>query len=190
MNNNTILPGVMLQWTKGDKIGNVEKIASHDSEWTMFQSGSKIATSLINEFMIPIEGEPLDFRTSQVLEKDSKGPIGPTGSIGVTGYGPSSNLIENPPGIMDIPEKMQKNSPIKTLFNKLKKTDVVNLNLTFEVKIPTVDVFDIISTSFDENEVLVELDLYILNQISQNTLNVKLRSAVEDLILTFYKKNI
>ena len=52
----------VLQWIKGDKIGDVETVKGIDNEWTVFESGGRIYTELINEFLLPIQGEPLDFR--------------------------------------------------------------------------------------------------------------------------------
>ena len=51
----------VLQWIKGDKIGDVETVIGIDNEWTMFESGGRIYTELINEFLSPVQGEPLDF---------------------------------------------------------------------------------------------------------------------------------
>ena len=162
---------IILQWTKGDKIGNVEKISTQDSEWTVFQSGSRIATGLINEFMIPLEGEPLDLNPLEILE--------PTGS---NRPGP------HPTGIQISPEPVKEN-PIKTLFGKQKKTDKVDLKLTFSISVPAKDIFDIISMTFDEDEVVAELDSFISAQINPEILKDTLRTSIKELIKTRYKSN-
>lgn len=163
---------ITLQWTKGDKIGNVEKISTQDSEWTVFQSGSRIATGLINEFMIPLEGEPLDLNPLPEL-------LGPTGS---NGLGPHPTEIQGS-------IKHTKENPIKTLFGKQKKTDKVDLKLTFSISVPAKDIFDIISMTFDEDEVVVELDSFISAQINPEILKDTLRTTIEELIKTRYKTN-
>lgn len=170
MDNSTGTQEITLQWIKGDKIGNVETVANQDSEWTTFKSGARIATSLINEFMIPIEGEPLDLNPVQpVLDgpTDTKGPLPPTG----------------------VRVDKRKDNPIKTLFDKQKKTDKVDLKLTFSIKVPSKDIFDIISMSFDEDEVLVELDSFISNQIDAEILKDTLRTSIEELIQKRFKTN-
>jgi hypothetical protein len=163
---------ITLQWIKGDKIGNVETVANQDSEWTTFKSGSRIATSLINEFMILLEGEPLDFDPTQP-------PL--DGPRGTNGPGP------HPSGERGINKK--KDNPIKTLFDKQKKTDKVDLKLTFSINVPSKDIFDIISMSFDEEEVLVELDSFISNQIDTEVLKDTLRTSIEELIQKRFKTN-
>ena len=50
-----------LQWIKGDKIGSVEVIKTTEDGWTIFESGGRISTSLISEFLEPLDGDPLDF---------------------------------------------------------------------------------------------------------------------------------
>ena len=173
MDNSTGTQELTLQWVKGDKIGNIEKVSSQDNEWTIFQSGSRISTGLIHEFMIPIEGEPLSFDPTQpVLE-------GPTGSVGP---GP------HPAGISES-AKSAKENPIKTLFNKQKKTDKVDLKLSFSINVPAKDIFDIISMTFDEEEVITELDSFISNQIDPSILKDTLRTSIEELIINRYKLN-
>lgn len=161
-----------LQWIKGDKIGNVEKLSSQDEEWTVFESGSRIATGLINEFMIPVEGEPLDLNPSSIPpvaaefnKADSR----------VTGTRTSTKSV--------------KENPIKTLFDKQKKTDKVDLKLTFSINVPSKDIFDIISMTFDEDEVVMELDSFISTQINSEILKDTLRTSIEELINTRYKIN-
>jgi hypothetical protein len=166
---NMLEEGQQLQWTKGDKIGTVEEISMHENEWTKFKSGSRIATSLINEFMIPIEGEPLDF--NQVSEKP------------LIQNKVDTNLIN-----ANRSSKLNKNSnPIKILFDKQKKTENIELNLKFLINVPSSDIFDIINMSFDESEVTEELNSFILNQINETLLKDTLTKAVETLILEKYK---
>ncbi len=166
---NMLEEGQQLQWTKGDKIGTVEEISMHENEWTKFKSGSRIATNLINEFMIPIEGEPLDF--NQVSEKP------------LIQNKVDTNLIN-----ANSSSKLNKNSnPIKILFDKQKKTENIELNLKFLINVPSSDIFDIINMSFDESEVTEELNSFILNQINETLLKDTLTKAVETLILEKYK---
>lgn len=163
---------ITLQWAKGDKIGNVEKIASQDSEWTVFQSGSRIATDLIHEFMIPLVGEPLDLNPIPEMLR----PIG-------------SNGLESHPTRVQVSSKPIKENPIKTLFDKQKKTDKVDLTLNFSINVPAKDIFDIISMTFDEDEVIAELDSFISAQINQEILKDTLRTSIEELIKNRYKSN-
>lgn len=169
MRPSTVTPDVTLQWIKGDKVGNVECVIMQDSEWTMFQSGGRIATEIINEFMIPIEGEPLDLNIQpQIIE-----------SIGSNGPGPRSTGIQG--SIKPVRE-----NPIKTLFDKQKKTDQINLEFSIPVNVPLTDIFNIISMSFDEEEVLRELDSFITNQVNIENIKDTLQKSIHELIIKRY----
>lgn len=162
---NTDTQEVRLQWIKGDKVPNVEKVVSQDGEWTLFESGSRIATNLIHEFMLPIEGEPLDFDIADAIQ-------------------PIQNNVNN----QAVKTQVKKyDNPIRTLFNKQKKTDKVDLKLNFSINVPTKDIFSIISMTFDEDEVVMELDSFISDQIDASFIKDTLRTAIEELIDTRYK---
>jgi hypothetical protein len=169
MDNSIESPGLLkiesLQWIKGDKIGSVEQIATQEGEWTIFHSGARIATNLINEFMIPIEGEPLDLNPVQAI------PNGPIATNGPASQPPSERIVNK-----------QKDNPIKTLFDKQKKTDSIDLKLTFSINVPSKDIFDIISMTFDEDEVINELNSFISNQINPDVLKDTLKTSIEELI--------
>lgn len=157
--------GQRLQWSKGEKIGNVEIITTQDSEWTTFNSGARIATDLINEFMIPIDIEPLDFTQIELAT----------------------------PGAVNIPTPIKvdvvNKNPIRILFNKQKKIDTLDLTLTFPINTPTRDIFDIINETFDEAEVIDELTAFIMDQINTESVHAKLIAEVHGLITKrFYTK--
>lgn len=155
--------GQQLQWTKGEKLGNVETITLQDSEWTTFNSGSRIATDLINEFMIPIDIEPLDFIQAE--------PV------------PLIAVSKPTPIKVDAVNK----NPIRTLFNKQKKTDTLDLTLAFPINTPMRDIFDIINETFDEAEVIDELTAFILDQINIESIQAKLTAEIHSLITKRFK---
>lgn len=174
MNGNVDTQEIFLQWIKGDKIGNVEKIETQDGEWITFQSGSRIATELLNEFLIPIEGEPLDFK-----------PINPD----LTVPGENALTFTSPQRTVKDDRIFTKvDNPIKTLFDKQKKTDTVNLDFSIPINVPHKDIFNIINMSFDEDEVLKELNSFISNQVSIDHIKDTLKQAINELIDTQYNK--
>ncbi len=67
----------LLQWIKGEKMGDVETVKGIDNEWTMFESGGRIYTELINEFLSPVQGEPLDFGLTPTAVVNPTPPITP-----------------------------------------------------------------------------------------------------------------
>ena len=152
----TIEP-IKLQWIKGDKIGNVETVKGTSNEWTLFESGTRISSSLINEFMIPIGSyDPvLDFdsATSEVPSVQRKRESSP-----------------------------QQKSPIRILFDKQKNADEVSLTLSLQITVPKKDVFDIMSVSFEEDEVIKELRSFIEDQIRDERVKEAIKDSVYSLI--------
>lgn len=157
---------VKLQWIKGDKFGTVETVKGIDNEWTLFNSGGRIATNLISEFLEPVDGEPLNFdpptpalkRAAEVYKEK-------------------------------VPTQEATSSPIRTLFDKQKKNDKIKLNLTFPIEVPKKAIYEIISSSFDADEVNDELESFIKNQISDDLILDSLFDSITELIKTRYKIN-
>jgi len=156
-----------LQWLKGEKIGTVETVVAQDGEWTTFKSGARISTDLINEFMILINDEPLDFIQIEPISSVQS----PT---------PLAKKVRT---VNKIPAQ----NPIRTLFNKQKKTDTIDLVLTFPINAPTSDIFNIISSSFDKTEVINELTAFIMDQIKVKSIQNKLTAEIQDLITKKFK---
>lgn len=159
---------IKLQWIKGDKIGTVETISSTEGEWTIFDSGGRISTNLINEFLQPIDGEPLNF--------DDAPPPSPALKRAAENY----------------KEKVPKetvSSPIRTLFDKQKKNDKIKLNLSFPIEIPKKNIYEIISSSFDLDEVNDELESFIKDQINDDLIYDSLFDSIKELISSRYKND-
>jgi hypothetical protein len=153
----------LLQWIKGEKIGNVETVKGIDNEWTMFESGGRIYTELINEFLSPVQGEPLDF-------------------------GLTPTAVVNPTPLITPPiTPTNTQSPIRTLFDKQKKNDKIKLNLTFPIIVPKNAIYEIISSSFDLGEVNDELESFIKDQISEDLILDSLFDSIKELVKTKYK---
>ena len=154
---------VNLQWIKGDKFGSVETVESTEGEWTIFKNGGRIATSLLSEFLEPIDGEPLDFSP------------------------PTPALIKAAEVYKEkvTPQKAI-TSPIRTLFDKQKKNYKVKLNLSFPIDVPKKAIYEIISSSFDSEEVNDELEVFIKNQISEDLILDSLFDSIKELIKTRY----
>ena len=49
------------QWVKGDKYGTVEEYKSTEDGWVYFSSGNRINESLLNEYLLEVGEEELDF---------------------------------------------------------------------------------------------------------------------------------
>lgn len=153
-----------LQWIKGDKMGTVETVVGTEGEWTIFESGGRVSTGLIGEFLSPIDGEPLDFTPSQITVPQT-GPV-----------------QDNTPTV-----STNTSSPIRTLFDKQKKNDKIKLTLSFPIEVPKEAIYEIISSSFDLDEVNDELESFIVDQISDDFVKDSLMESIKELISTRYK---
>ena len=158
-----------LQWIKGDKIGVVETLNGIDGEWTTFEGGGRIATNLISEFLQPIDGEPLNF--------DNASP--PTLALKK-----AAEVYKE-----KIPTHEVTTSPIRTLFDKQKKNDKIKLNLTFPIELPKKAIYEIISSSFDLDEVNDELESFIKDQINDDLIYDSLFDSIKELISSRYKND-
>jgi hypothetical protein len=161
-----------LQWIKGDKVGTVEEVLSQDHEWTKFKSGSRISTALINEFMLLVEGEPLELNQTM-------------STLGMQTVNQQQTVITKAEKSEE--KVVDKANPIKLLFDKQKKTDDIQLNINFSINVPTTDIFNILSITFEETEVIEELTQFILKQIDNDLIKSRLDETVKELILTRYK---
>lgn len=153
-----------LQWIKGDKIGTVETISGIDGEWTKFESGNRISTDLISEFLIPINEEPLDFD-----------PPNPALIKAAETY--KERVITQP----------KVASPIRTLFDKQKKNDKTKINISLTVEVPKQNIYEIISSSFDTDEVHQELKAYIKDQVDNSLIEGWIQESIDELISKRFK---
>jgi hypothetical protein len=154
-----------MQWVKGDKLGSVETVSQVDSEWIYFDSGARIASSLLNEYMIPIFDEPLNFNnTEQPISK------------------PKRQTVES---------KQKNNSdnsnPIRILLNNQKSIDEVDLKVSFTVKLPKKEILKVLDSAFDNSEILPELELYVIDQVNEEFIKNNLIESIKSLIKSKYK---
>lgn len=144
-----------LQWIKGDKIGNIEKVASNDDEWTYFENGARIASSLIPEFMMECDSDLTE--PKQIKNKHSQ----------------KNNVNTNT-------EKTE--TALSIIFNKQKNTESHNLHLTFEINVPNKDFLKIMKSTFGDDDINDELYAYINKQIDIQDLNSSIQKNIEKFI--------
>ena len=156
------------QWIKGDDTGNVVTIKNEDDKWINFNNGTRLAKDLKSEFIQPLEED----LAGELLKTQS-----PTGMPSIT--------VQKITGDVSIPKK--EISPIRVLFNKQKKNSKVKLLLEFPVNIPQKAVYELMSTSFDKDEVNDVLQSFILDQLSEDEISNCLHNSVQSLIESKYK---
>ena len=156
------------QWIKGDDAGNVVTIKNEDDKWINFNNGTRLAKDLKSEFIQPLESD----LASELLKTQS-----PKGMPSIT--------VEKTTVDVSIPKK--EISPIRVLFNKQKKNSKVKLLLEFPVNIPTKGVYELMSTSFDKDEVNEQLQSFILDQLPEDEITDCLFNSIKSLIESKYK---
>ena len=115
--------------------------------------------------------------------------LGPA-SLGPASLGPAS--LVGPPGpkgdkgILNI-HLTGSVYPSNEKNRKQKKNDKVKLNLSFPIDVPKKAIYEIISSSFDSEEVNDELEVFIKNQISEDLILDSLFDSIKELIKTRYK---
>ena len=155
---------IKYQWIKGDKIGTVEILDKEDGEWSIFKSGGRINTSLIPEFMLLVDGEELNFT-------------------------PPTPAPVNAPKEYKKPAKSQSKSavsPIRTLLDKQKKLDKHNIQISIPIDLLSLDIYSLLSTSFDEEEVNQELQQFIEDQIQSDKIIGMVQESIQSLIKERY----
>ena len=73
------------------------------------------------------------------------------------------------------------------MFDKQKKNNKVKLILEFPINIPSIEIYDLMSTSFDSEEVNEELQSFILDQLSKDEISDCLFNSIISLIQSKYK---
>jgi hypothetical protein len=157
------------QWIKSEKTGNVVEVEKEDGNWTNFTDGTRVATELILEFLLPLEGDELPIKSD-------------LHTIGTTG-GLNSRIIDTE--AVEIEDELK--SPIAILFDKQKKNDTIKLTIDFSIEVPKTDIYEIIQTSFDKEEVKDELKSFILKQLEEDDILDSLHNSINNLIEERYK---
>tara|TARA_R110001592_G_scaffold120545_3_gene325028 strand:- start:105108 stop:105623 length:516 start_codon:yes stop_codon:yes gene_type:complete len=139
-----------LQWAKSEKIGQVETIKGSDGKWTVFESGNRVDTSLLGEYLIPVEGTPLSFVSEHVQQS--------TTSLSLKTSGSSTPNTQN--------LAVSRDSPVLALLRKIEDFDTHRILIEVNVNIPKKNVSDLISSTFGRGEFDAALELFITEQVN------------------------
>lgn len=156
--------GKTLQWIKGDKAGSVETILSIDNEWVIFQSGGRISSELIHEFMVDTQEGVLDFSIQQ----------------------PERQQLQQ----QQQPNVIELDSALMTLLKKMTKTEEHVLHIRIPIKIPTIGMYNVLNDTFEDTEVNEEIKKYVLNQINDKEIKQCVALSAEEVISKFQETNI
>lgn len=154
--------GKQYQWVKTDKAGSVETVSSIIEDdgitWVNFENEGRINVDLINDYMIPIEGEFIDFTTES--------------AVPVKQQTRQDSISRS--------TKKEISNPITEIFNRLKNNPTEH-KLHVDIVLPTKTMYDIMLESFDKEEVDKALTSFIKNQLTQESLNKSILKLIESL---------
>jgi len=150
----------LLQWIKGDNAGTVEAVIDEDGDWIKFQSGRRINSLLVSEFMIDATRgalDPNDLRLDVNL-------VAPQ-----TSTKPKSNgdVVEN---------------PIETLIKKSSKVYQDQISISINLTLPTSELVSFISDSFGEEETMSCVKKYINDQVSIDDVKAAINKGIDEFI--------
>jgi hypothetical protein len=140
------------QWRTGFRSGRVECYLAETTDTIFFESGSSVPKSNLETDLIQINEEiylqsSSSAQSQKALEDKWKEMMGAE-------IPPSNNIqIEEPKPAIVIKEK----SPIQIILERQKKKESKSISINLEIKIPSSKVIELLTTMFDEDEVLDEI---------------------------------
>lgn len=185
------------QWTKGDRLGEVETLNKVEGEWVYFSSGRRIANNLIEEFMTPIQNEDqiMDIPGQTVSSAYSFKSEGNDNTImdaeGNVFNRPKAATVKSKPNTKVVPETQievskKEKSPVRLLLEQA-SSDKVKVEVPVNIEIPKKTVYKIIKESFDVN-LDEEIKAMILEKLDQSKFKKLLTEQIGKTINNHYNK--
>ena len=158
------------QWIKGDDIGMDEKyrdiILNGDLSFIEFQSGRRLNSELLNEYVIMLPAQPVQsipVNNSQVQTRSND-------QTSVTSI------------IYDDSKISQNDSPIYKLLKKQKK-NMVDVSIKIKLNLPPKDLYTVLSGSFDDAE--REIIDFVLDGVDIEDIKTSLADSIKK---SYYEK--
>jgi len=154
------------QWIKGDDAGTTERFKnislSGDLSFIEFQSGRRINSELLEEFiiMLPAQPEPVQQPVQQ----------NPTPQISSS---PKDSTVTSI--IYDDSKNTQNDSPIYKLLKKQKR-NMVEVSIKIKLNLPPRDLYTVLSGSFDDAE--KEIIDFVLDGVDIENIKASLSDSI------------
>jgi hypothetical protein len=154
------------QWIRGERAGILEIYKENKvkagKDWIYFESGKRIDSSLLSEFMLEIN------------ERQAPLDLGDIRKVPVAGAKPSTAMTES------------SKSPIRILLEKQKKFDTVKVIHEMEINLPAASLYEVMLDNFGE-EVKTELIEMLLGKLNTEEIREQLKKTIVDTIDKYYK---
>lgn len=158
------------QWIKGDDMGMDEKykgiVLNDEISFIEFQSGKRINTELLNEYMIMLPAQPVQ-----------SAPVNPAPSPVRSNDQTTVTSI-----IYDDSKISQNDSPIYKLLKKQKK-NMVDVSIKIKLNLPPKDLYTVLSGSFEDAE--REIIEFVLDGVDIEDIKASLADSIKK---SYYEK--
>jgi len=161
------------QWIKGDDSGMDEKykdiILNEDLSFIVFQSGKRINSELLNDYMIMLPAQPVQTMHSTPVNT-------PQIQMGSNEQTTVTSIIYNDSKIP------QNDSPIYKLLKKQKK-NMVDVSIKIKLNLPPKDLYTVLSGSFEDAE--IEIIDFVLDGVDIEDIKTSLADSIKK---SYYEK--
>jgi len=158
------------QWIKGDDMGMDEKyknvVLNGDLSFIEFQSGKRINTELLEEYVIMLPAQPVQ----SIPVNNPQVQMRPNDQTTVTSI------------IYDDSKISQNDSPIYKLLKKQKK-NMVDVSIKIKLNLPPKDLYTVLSGSFEDAE--REIIEFVLDGVDIEDIKASLADSIKK---SYYEK--
>jgi hypothetical protein len=158
------------QWIKGDDVGMDERykniVLNDEFSFIEFQSGKRINTELLEEYMIMLPAQPVQ-----------SAPVNPAPSPVRSNDQTTVTSI-----IYDDSRIQQNDSPIYKLLKKQKK-NMVDVSIKIKLNLPPKDLYGVLSGSFEDAE--REIIDFVLDGVDIEDIKASLADSIKK---SYYEK--
>jgi len=170
------LQGFSFKWLKGEQKGSITDLQDVIFDettgifWVYFTDGSRINYSIIDEFMLRLDGS----EAREIRERE----LNPPGERETSRRSRNIQLIDDTSGnsqyIID--------SPIRSLLQK-QKPNWVDVNFKLKLNLPPKSLYDVLNSSFEDAE--KEIINFVVDDMDLELIKEALRKNIREI----YKKN-
>lgn len=165
-------PIIKYQWIKGENAGTVEQYKTTVDEFMQFDSGRRINTNLLNEFMVQVSTDTdiLNIEAPKIkTQKDIES------ETGLSFENSQNNLVH----------KEEIISPIIKLLEKQSKNNKIKIIIEFDINVPKKEIVTLLQDSFEE-DIMQEVLQFSKNKLNKKEIVDKVYSKLEEHIKMYY----
>ena len=170
------LQGFSFKWLKGEQKGSITDLQDVIFDettgivWVYFIDGSRINYSIIDEFMLRLDGS----EAREIRERE----LNPSREKETSRRSRNIQLIDDTPGN----SQYKIDSPIRSLLQK-QKPNWVDVNFKLKLNLPPKSLYDVLNSSFEDAE--KEIINFVVEDMDLELIKEALRKNIREI----YKKN-